>query len=91
MLWILASHVSRPLLKSFHAHKTRVSGLYTLGPALRSRIISIDELPTTEETLWLRILGREATQTQAIDCRSIMLREVSSRLNRCDCVQRQSV
>lgn len=67
MLWILASHVSRPLLKSFHAHKTRVSGLYTLGPALRSRIISIDELPTTEETLWLRILGREATQTQAID------------------------
>lgn len=67
MLWIMASHVSRPLLKSFHAHKTRVSGLYTLGPALRSRIIAIDELPITEETLWLRILGREDTQTNAIE------------------------
>jgi Domain of unknown function (DUF4351) len=67
MLWIIASHVSRPLLKSFHAHKTRVSGLYTLGPALRSRIIAIDELPVTEATLWLRILGRDEIQTQAIE------------------------
>ena len=33
---------------------------------LKTAIVAIDQLPETEETLWLRILGRDATQEQAI-------------------------
>jgi hypothetical protein len=32
----------------------------------RSAIAAIDQLPETEETLWLRILGRDETQERAI-------------------------
>ena len=65
-LWILASHISKPVLKDFHAHKTRICGVYTLGPGLRTKLVSIDELPQTQATLWIRILGRDETQTVAI-------------------------
>ena len=65
-LWILASHISKPVLKDFHAHKTRIRGVYTLGPGLRTKLVSIDELPQTQATLWIRILGRDETQTLAI-------------------------
>ncbi len=55
-LWVLASHISKPLLKEFHAHK-KSPGIYTLGPGLRTILVSIDELPTTQKTLWIRLLG----------------------------------
>lgn len=41
-------------------------GIYLLPEAHKTAIVVIDELPLTEETLWLRILGRDATQQQAI-------------------------
>jgi hypothetical protein len=67
MLWVLASRISRPLLKNFFARKTRrVPGLYTLGPGQRTMLVAIDQLPTTSNTLWLRILGRGETQAEAI-------------------------
>ncbi len=69
-LWVLASHISKPLLKDFHAHK-KSPGIYTLGPGLRTILVSIDELPTTQKTLWIRLLGRDQTQISA-------LREVST-------------
>jgi Domain of unknown function (DUF4351) len=69
-LWILASHISKPLLKDFHAHK-KSPGIYTLGPGLRTILVSIDELPMTQKTLWIRLLGRDETQISA-------LREVST-------------
>jgi Domain of unknown function (DUF4351) len=65
-LWILASHISKPLLKDFHAHKTMTKGVYKLGPGLRTMLVSIDELPKTQNTLWIRILGRDQTQVSAI-------------------------
>jgi Domain of unknown function (DUF4351) len=68
-LWVLASHISKPLLKDFHAKK-KSPGIYTLGPGLRTILVSIDELPTTQKTLWIRLLGRDQTQISA-------LREVS--------------
>ena len=68
-LWVLASHISKPLLKDFHAHK-KSPGIYTLGPGLRTILVSIDELPETQKTLWIRLLGRDQTQLSA-------LREVS--------------
>jgi Domain of unknown function (DUF4351) len=69
-LWVLASHISKPLLKDFHAHK-KSPGIYTLGPGLRTILVSIDELPTSQKTLWIRLLGRDQTQISA-------LREVSN-------------
>jgi hypothetical protein len=67
MLWVLASRISRPLLKDFFARKTRrVAGLYTLGPGQRTMLVAIDQLPQTPNTLWLRILGRGETQAEAI-------------------------
>lgn len=65
-LWILASHISKPVFKDFHAHKTKIRGVYTVGPGLRTKLVSIDELPQTQGTLWIRILGRDQTQTLAI-------------------------
>ncbi|MEH2023030.1 hypothetical protein [Nostoc sp.] len=34
---------------------------------IRAAIVAVNELPVTEETLWLRILGRGETQRTAID------------------------
>ncbi len=66
MLWILASHLSKPLRKAFSMRKTRPSGVYTLGPGFRTRLVAIDELPKTKKTLWIRVLGRDETQLNAI-------------------------
>jgi hypothetical protein len=41
-------------------------GVSTLAPAFRTLIVVIDGLPETEETLWLRLLGRGATRQRAI-------------------------
>jgi Domain of unknown function (DUF4351) len=68
-LWVLASHISKPLLKDFHAHK-KSPGIYALGPGLQTILVSIDELPINQKTLWIRLLGRDQTQISA-------LREVS--------------
>ena len=65
-LWILASHISKPLLKDFHAHRTMMKGVYKLGPGLRTMLVSIDELPKTQNTMWIRILGRDNTQETAL-------------------------
>jgi len=40
--------------------------LYFLPKLFRSAIVAIDQLPETEATLWLRLLGRDNTQERAI-------------------------
>lgn len=40
--------------------------IYFCGNLFKTAIVAINQLPQTEETLWLRILGRDATQQQAI-------------------------
>lgn len=67
-LWILASSVSGNLLKGFAAtsHPAWPQGIYALGEILCTWIISINQLPQTEDTLWLRLLGKGITQAQAI-------------------------
>jgi hypothetical protein len=42
---------------------------------LRTAIIAIDQLPCTPDTLWLRVLGKGATQKQAISELFAMPRE----------------
>ena len=68
-LWILSTSVSDVLLSSFGA-KTKPEwgdGVYFLAEALNTRIIAINRLPKTPETLYLRMLGKGEFQKQAIE------------------------
>ncbi|NER06313.1 MAG: hypothetical protein F6K17_28895 [Okeania sp. SIO3C4] len=69
-LWILTPTVSQNILNGFGAtldEENWFSGIYFLGEYIRTAIVVIHQLPKTPETLWLRILGREKVQSQAID------------------------
>ena len=67
-LWILTPTASKALLKGFRAEEDeKVSGLHWLADSFRTAIIAIHKLPTTPETLWLRLLGRGKVQKQALD------------------------
>lgn len=67
-LWILAATASRPLLEETEAKAKSdwMLGVYFLANILKTALVVIDQLPETEDTLWLRILGRDATQERAI-------------------------
>jgi hypothetical protein len=68
-LWILSTSVSDGLLSSFGA-KTKPewgNGVYFLAKALNTRIIAINRLPKTPQTLYLRMLGKGNFQKQAIE------------------------
>jgi hypothetical protein len=67
-LWILAATTSRPLLEEAEGKIKAdwLPGVYFMADILKTAIIAIDQLPETEETLWLRILGRDQTQERAI-------------------------
>jgi len=41
-------------------------GVYFTADIFKTVIVEIDQLPETEETLWLRILGRDQTQERTI-------------------------
>jgi Domain of unknown function (DUF4351) len=43
------------------------SGIYQMAKILQTSIVAINELPSTEDTLWLRLLGRGKVQKQAIE------------------------
>ena len=68
LLWILAATISKPLLQeSGSAVKADwLPGIYFLPKLFKTAIVAIDQLPETEETLWLRVLGRDETQERAI-------------------------
>jgi heme oxygenase len=46
---------------------TSLPGIYYLSESLKTAIVVIHQLPRTQETLWLRRLGRGTVQKQAID------------------------
>jgi len=69
-LWILSPTVSETILNGFNAEQNPTNwpfGVYFLGEYLKTGIVVINQLPSTEETLWLRLLGRENVQKQAIN------------------------
>jgi hypothetical protein len=68
MLWVLASSISQPVLEDAKAevHPDWLPGIYFCGNLFKTAIVAINQLPETPDTLWLRILGRDATQEQAI-------------------------
>ena len=67
-LWILTPTASNTILSQFRAipEENWLPGFYFLPPYFQSAIIVIHKLPRTRETLWLRVLGREKVQEQAI-------------------------
>jgi Domain of unknown function (DUF4351) len=68
-LWILASSASATLLNGFGGTLTEDwgAGVYCFHPSFRTAIIAINQLPNTEDTLLLRLLGKGQTQKQAIN------------------------
>lgn len=69
-LWILTPTASESLLSGFRAlpdEDNWTRGVYFLADYLRTAIVAIHQLPRTQETLWLRLLGRGRVQEQAID------------------------
>lgn len=69
-LWILSPTASESILNGFGARMEPESwgeGIYFLADYLRTAIVVIHQLPRTELTLWLRLLGRGRVQEEAID------------------------
>lgn len=68
LLWILAATTSKPLLKDGNVVSKPgwLPGIYFVADIFKTAIVAIDQLPETDETLWLRVLGREGTQERAI-------------------------
>lgn len=67
-LWILAATTNQPVLQEVNGHidPAWLPGIYFLPKLFKTAIVAIDQLPETEETLWLRILGRDGTQERAV-------------------------
>ncbi|WP_407882931.1 hypothetical protein, partial [Scytonema sp. NUACC26] len=68
-LWILTPTASLDLLRGFGANSADdwTTGVYFTPETYRMAIVVIHQLPPTQETLWLRMLGRGTVQRQAID------------------------
>ena len=81
-LWILAALVSDRLIADFGGRLDEAwgEGFYFLAPRLCTTIVAIEELPTTSETLWLRLLGTGRTQEDAI-AELLMLPEIDPKRN----------
>ena len=83
-LWILTPSCSARMLNGFGA-KIQESGnwhegVYFLPELLKGSIVVINQLPVTEDTLWLRVLGKGRTQKQAVE-ELVQLSSESSKWN----------
>jgi hypothetical protein len=70
LLWVLTPSASTGLIAAARAEialQKWPNGIYFLPDILKTAIVAINQLPTTPETLWVRILGKGATQKQAIN------------------------
>ncbi|MBD2355171.1 hypothetical protein H6G41_11155 [Tolypothrix sp. FACHB-123] len=69
-LWILSPTASEGILNGFRTNLDIENwgvGIHFFGDYFRTAIVAIHQLPVTQETLWLRILGKGRVQQQAID------------------------
>ena len=68
-LWVLTPTASETRLAGFNVLQKEgwLPGVHFLGDSLRTAIVAIHQLPRTQETLWLRLLGRGTVQKIAID------------------------
>lgn len=70
-LWIVTTSLPGPLLNKclpFLQPSNDNDGVYLFGgELLKTAIVVIDQLPLTEETVWLRLLGQGAAQEAAVE------------------------
>ncbi|MBW4668616.1 MAG: DUF4351 domain-containing protein [Cyanomargarita calcarea GSE-NOS-MK-12-04C] len=68
-LWILTPTAFKPKLSLLGAVEKQdwLPGIYFMAEGLRTAIVVIHQLPVTQETIWLRILGRDSVQQKAIE------------------------
>jgi hypothetical protein len=66
-LWLIMPTASEEVRGSFGVVATEVPGVYEFPKGYRTGLIVVHQLARTEETLWLRILGREGNQRQTIE------------------------
>jgi cob(I)alamin adenosyltransferase len=66
-LWLIMPTASEEIRNGFGAMPTSTPGVYEFPVLQRTGLIVVHQLPKTEATLWLRILGREGNQRQAIE------------------------
>jgi hypothetical protein len=65
-LWFIMPTASEEIRAGFGIRKSRVPGVYRWPKLDRTGLIVVHQLPVTEETLWIRLLGRSGNQERAI-------------------------
>ena len=69
-LWIFTPTASVDILESFNGTLDETNwgkGIYFLSTGLKTVVVAIHQLPSTPETLFLRVLGRGKVQRQAVE------------------------
>jgi hypothetical protein len=68
-LWVLTPTASTTVLSGLgaSAKNSWPEGVYFMAASLRTALVVLHQLPTTPDTLWLRLLGRGRVQKRAID------------------------
>ena len=65
-LWFIMPTASEEIRQGFGFRKSGIPGVYRLHKLDRTGLIVVHQLPVTEETLWIRLLGRAGNQERAI-------------------------
>lgn len=65
-LWFIMPTASEEIRQGFGVRKSRIAGVYRWPKLDRTGLIVVHQLPVTEETLWIRLLGRAGNQERAI-------------------------
>jgi hypothetical protein len=65
-LWFIMPTASEEIRRGFGVRQSRIPGVYRWPKLDRTGLIVVHQLPVTEETLWLRVLGRSGNQARAI-------------------------
>ena len=65
-LWFIMPTASAEIRQGFGLRKSSIPGVYRWPKLDRTGLIVVHQLPVTEETLWIRLLGRDGNQARAI-------------------------
>ncbi len=77
-LWLIMPTASEEIRKGLGFRKSRIPGVYKLHKLDRTGLIVVHQLLVTEETLWIRLLGRAGNQERAIQ--ELVMKPVQSAL-----------